>query len=161
RDHLGVVDDDLVTGFEQPRQIAHRMVCQRSVGPHHQQPRSVARTCRPQRDAPGRQLEVEESGTHIRHQGSSVRYQNEYLIPDTCSLIPGHPASDFIRAETILSGLTTGSPRLMPSTFSIPSTTLPHTVYWPLRNGASSKQMKNWLSPESGFCARAMETVPR
>ena len=43
----------------------------------------------------------------------------------------------------------------------MPSVTWPQTVYWPLRNGASAKQMKNWLSPESGFCARAIETVPR
>src|SRR5262245_18132256 len=59
------------------------------------------------------------------------------------------------------SGSLTGSPRLILSTFSIPAITLPQTVYWPLRNGASAKQMKNWLSPESGFCARAIETVPR
>ena len=39
----------------------------------------------------------------------------------------------------------------------MPSITLPQTVYCRLRNGASSKQMKNWLSPESGFCARAIE----
>src|SRR5476649_946080 len=38
---------------------------------------------------------------------------------------------------------------------------LAHTVYWLLRNEASSKQMKNWLSPESGLAARAIEVVPR
>ena len=43
----------------------------------------------------------------------------------------------------------------------MPDVTLPQTVYWPLRNDASSKQMKNWLSPESGLAARAIEVVPR
>ena len=66
-----------------------------------------------------------------------------------------------MRALTILSGFCTGSPRLILSTFSMPSVTLPHTVYWLLRNEASSKQMKNWLSPESGLAARAIEVVPR
>src|SRR5215470_11917449 len=33
----------------------------------------------------------------------------------------------------ILSGLITGSPRLILSTFSMPSVTWPQTVYWPLR----------------------------
>ena len=33
----------------------------------------------------------------------------------------------------------------------MPSVTSPQTVYWPLRNEASSKQMKNWLSPEFGI----------
>jgi len=54
------------------------------------------------------------------------------------------------------SGSVTGSPRLILSTFPMPSVTWPQTVYWLLRNGASAKQMKNWLSPESGFCARAI-----
>ncbi len=60
-----------------------------------------------------------------------------------------------------MSGSFTGSPRLIWSILSMPSTTSPHTVYWPLRNDASSKQMKNWLSAESGFWARAIEQVPR
>src|SRR2546423_1371713 len=38
-----------------------------------------------------------------------------------------HPSC--ILAETMRSGLETGSPRLILSTFSIPSVTLPHTVY--------------------------------
>src|SRR2546421_12243933 len=70
-------------------------------------------------------------------------------------------ASAAILAEMMRSGLATGSPRLILSTLSIPSVTLPQTVYWPLSHGDSAKQMKNWLSPESGVCARAMETVPR
>ena len=40
---------------------------------------------------------------------------------------------DLIWAFTILSGLLTGSPRLILSTFSMPSMTLPQTVYWPSR----------------------------
>ena len=44
---------------------------------------------------------------------------------------------------------------------SIPSVTLPHTVYWRSRKVASPKQMKNWLLAESGFCERAMEQTPR
>ena len=55
-------------------------------------------------------------------------------------------ASAAIRALTILSGFCTGSPRLILSTFSMPSVTLPQTVYWLFRKEASSKQMKNWLS---------------
>src|ERR1700692_555436 len=70
-------------------------------------------------------------------------------------------ASAAMCSLTILSGFFTGSPRLILSTFSIPAVTLPQTVYWLLRNDASSKQMKNWLSPESGLAARAIEVVPR
>ena len=50
--------------------------------------------------------------------------------------------------ETILSGVAGGSPRVILSTFSMPRLTRPHTVYWPSRKVASSKQMKNWLSAE-------------
>ena len=55
------------------------------------------------------------------------------------------------RIETILSGFTTGSPRLISSTWSMPSITLPQTVYWRSRKVASSKQMKNWLLALLGF----------
>src|ERR1700738_3171512 len=70
-------------------------------------------------------------------------------------------ASSAMRALTILSGFCTGSPRLILSTFSMPDVTLPQTVYCLLRKDASSKQMKNWLSAESGLAARAIEVVPR
>src|SRR3954466_1751760 len=73
----------------------------------------------------------------------------------------GHAASAAMRALMILSGSFTGSPRLILSTFSMPEVTLPHTVYWLFRKEASSKQMKNWLSAESGLAARAIEVVPR
>src|SRR5580693_8753658 len=61
----------------------------------------------------------------------------------------------------ILSGSRTGSPRLILSTFSMPETTLPQTVYWRLRKAASPKQMKNCELAESGLAARAIDTVPR
>src|SRR5215831_1671893 len=72
-----------------------------------------------------------------------------------------HDASAAILAEMMRSGSATGSPRLILSTFPMPSVTWPQTVYLPLRKGASAKQMQNWLSPESGDCARAIDTVPR
>jgi hypothetical protein len=46
-------------------------------------------------------------------------------------------------SDLILSGFCTGSPRLILSTLSIPSMTLPHAVYCLSRKVASSKQMKN------------------
>src|SRR5271156_632683 len=64
-------------------------------------------------------------------------------------------------ALTILSGSRTGSPRLILSTFSIPETTLPQTVYCRSRKCASPKQMKNCELAESGLDARAIDTVPR
>jgi len=53
--------------------------------------------------------------------------------------------------------LATGSPRLILSTLSMPSITLPQAVYWLSRKRASSKHMKNWLSPESGLAARVID----
>src|SRR5690348_8758660 len=80
------------------------------------------------------------------------------LPPDGCELAAGF---QLIVAETILSGSLTGSPRLILSTFSMPEITLPHTVYCLSRKRASVKQMKNCELAEAGFCARAMEQVPR
>jgi hypothetical protein len=54
-----------------------------------------------------------------------------------------------------------GSPRLILSTLSMPSMTLPHTVYCLSRKEASSKQMKNWLLALSGEDERAIEHTPR
>src|SRR5690606_7004292 len=68
-------------------------------------------------------------------------------------------AATFI--ATILSGSCTGSPRLILSTFSIPSITWPQIEYCRLRKPASSKQMKNCELAEFGFWARAIEQVPR
>src|SRR5262249_9991276 len=68
--------------------------------------------------------------------------------------------------RTMRSGLLTapfcvGDPFLILSTTSMPETTSPTTVYWPLRLGVSSNMMKNWLLAELGFCARAIPTMPR
>ena len=66
RDHLGVVDDELVARAQQLGEIAHAAVlalrCR--ARPHHQQPRRIARARRPQRDVVGRKLEVEQVGAH-------------------------------------------------------------------------------------------------
>ena len=62
-------------------------------------------------------------------------------------------ASAITFIETIESGSRTGSPRLILSTFSMPSTTSPQTVYCLSRKRASSKTMKNWLLAEFGFWA--------
>ena len=43
----------------------------------------------------------------------------------------------------------------------MPLTTLPTTVYWPSRLETGANMMKNCELAESGFCARAMPTVPR
>ena len=53
-------------------------------------------------------------------------------------------------AFTILPGSRGGSPLGSASTFSMPSTTWPQTVYCLSRKRASSKQMKNWLLAECG-----------
>src|SRR6266478_221076 len=60
------------------------------------------------------------------------------------------------------SGSTTGSPFLILSTTSMPDTTSPMTVYWPLREGVSLYIMKNWLLAELlSPPLRAMPTTPR
>ena len=52
-------------------------------------------------------------------------------------------------------------PFLIISTYSMPEVTSPQTVYCPSSHGQSAKQIKNWLSAESGIIERAIETVPR
>jgi len=64
RYHLGVVDDELVSGLEPLRQIADNLITQHALALHHQHPRGIARTCRAQRDRGLRQFEVEEIGAH-------------------------------------------------------------------------------------------------
>src|SRR5262249_16928079 len=94
-----------------------------------------------------------------------AQYLARVLKPSTARLrghgSADHDASAAILAETMRSGSATGSPRLILSTFPMPSVTWPQPGHFPLRKGASAKQMKNWLSPESGDCARAIDTVPR
>ncbi len=75
--------------------------------------------------------------------------------------------SDITRRRRIRSGSSTaplwrpGGAFLILSTFSMPSTTRPQTVYLLSRKRAGAKVMKNWLSALSGCWARAMPTVPR
>src|SRR5205085_3814079 len=62
---------------------------------------------------------------------------------------------DFVQPQdtvalTILPGSRGGSPTGSASTYSMPLSTSPQTVYWPSRKPASPKQMKNWLFDLSG-----------
>src|SRR5882724_4215764 len=88
--------------------------------------------------------------------------------PARITALAPHLMSDATCTFTILSGSVTAPPAepggafFSLSTTSMPCTTSPITVYWLLRDEASSKQMKNCefavstLSPR-----RAMPTVPR
>ncbi len=55
---------------------------------------------------------------------------------------------------------TTGVSPILSSTSS-PLMTWPKAVYFPSRNGAASRQIKNWEPAESGSLLRAMERTPR
>src|SRR6202043_3170245 len=72
-----------------------------------------------------------------------------------------HLASDATCTLTILSGSATGSPRLSLSTTSMPDTTSPTTVYFPLSDEPSANMMKNCEFAEFGSLVRAMPTMPR
>src|SRR5579871_3313748 len=84
-----------------------------------------------------------------------------------CAGFTGDHAAGFTDIFTILSGspemapLLCSPPFLMASTCSMPEITLPQTVYCRSSQGASPKQMKNWLLALCGFWLRAMEQVPR
>ena len=76
----------------------------------------------------------------------------------------GHESGGFRflqEKKPLVPGSRGGSPLGSASTCSIPLSTSPHTVYWPSRKRASSKQMKNWLLALSGSDVRAIEQVPR
>src|SRR3569623_762796 len=64
RDHLGIVDDKLVTGAQQIRQIAHRIILEAIAGPYHQKARAFARFDRAQSNIFGWKVEIEQIGTH-------------------------------------------------------------------------------------------------
>ena len=64
RDHPRVVDDQRVAGAEEIRQIADAAVGERAVRADHQHPRRIARNRRRQRDALGRQVEIEQVDAH-------------------------------------------------------------------------------------------------
>src|SRR3954453_21971961 len=70
------------------------------------------------------------------------------------------PAFDTV-ALMILPGSRGGSPTGSASTYSMPLSTSPQTVYWLSRKPASSKQMKNWLLALFGSEVLAIEAVPR
>src|SRR5690606_526132 len=75
----------------------------------------------------------------IGHLGLPSFLVEDYRLASACTC-----------ARTMRSGLATGSPRLSLSTFSMPETTSPMTVYWPFRCGASANMMKNWQLAEFG-----------
>ena len=51
-------------------------------------------------------------------------------------------------------------PFLILRTASMPETTSPNRVYWPVSEPQPSKQMKNYELAEFGLCERAMPTEP-
>ena len=73
---LRVIDDEDIAGAQEVRQVADGPILEprlapdahlagvRGNGVHHEHPRGVARRCRPQRDALGRKVEVEEVSAH-------------------------------------------------------------------------------------------------
>ena len=61
---IHLVDDALAGSDAIQTSAALAAVLQRAARSHHQEPRRVARHGRPQRNALGRQLEVEEIGAH-------------------------------------------------------------------------------------------------
>src|SRR5258705_11045687 len=160
----------MVTGLEPMRKIGNDAVEQDTIGLHDEHAGGLAWARRAQSDAGSWKFEVEEVGAHgetgIAGIDPAIHLLRKRRLMDT-RVKPAyddfgvHAASAAMRALTILSGFCTGSPRLILSTFSMPDVTLPQTVYWLLRNEASSKQMKNWLSAESGLAARAIQAGPR
>ena len=63
-DDARVVDDQRVARLQQPRQVEHMRVVEPAVRRDDQHPRRVARARRRQRDALGRQIEVEQIDAH-------------------------------------------------------------------------------------------------
>src|SRR5207237_6145185 len=101
-----------------------------------------------------------------KHQGMAARGQLPSELDPKAGRSPGDQR-DFLHAAvetvalTILPGSRGGSPTGSASTYSMPLSTSPHTVYWRSRKGESWVTMKNWLLALSGFCARAIEATPR
>src|SRR5262249_10587370 len=132
-------------------------------GVHHQEPSRIARRGGLERDAVLGKVKSEKVGTHG---GGRTRGAHNICSPWALGAALSRAGCDMAQrsaatlSEVIRSGFCTGSPRLILSTLSMPSTTLPQTVYCRSRNGASSKQIKNWLLALFGFCARAMEHTP-
>ena len=115
-----------------------------AVGPDDQHARAVPRVGGSKRDAFGRKNEIERVDAHgIPVPAPASREQAAGEAGRTSAFAPALGKRQLSVALTILSGSRTGSPRLILSTFSIPETTLPQTVYCRSRKGASPKQMKN------------------
>src|SRR6476469_7310284 len=95
----------------------------RAARPHNEQPRRVAWLRRTQRDALRREFEVEQVGTHGKDRLSATRSQEDNNSRAAPSWLPIPDYWSLISAFTILSGLITGSPRLILSTFSMPEVT--------------------------------------
>src|SRR5262249_1823690 len=153
RDHPCVVDDQRVAGLQQIGEIAYSVILQfrraasgvGAAGPHYHQPRRVTRHDRTQRNPGRRKIEIKEIGTH----GLSSRQRAaERRAPDDIVQDQGAPVA--IDAFRILSGSRTGSPRLILSTFSMPSTTCPHTVYWRVGKEGTGKQKEKRVYAEKG-----------
>jgi hypothetical protein len=127
RDDLGVVDDERVAGPQHIRQIADMTVLESLSGHHHQHARGVARPRRAKRDPVFRKVEIEKINTHGYTKKRGGRWRPPRFL--NVSVLGNNQASAATFIETILSGSLTGSPRLILSMFSIPSVTLPQTVY--------------------------------
>ena len=76
RDDPRVVDDQRVAGVEKVRQVAHVRVRQTAVGADNQHPRAVARIGRRERDAVGRENEIEGVDAHRGHRRPGERRQS-------------------------------------------------------------------------------------
>src|SRR5206468_10846215 len=72
-----------------------------------------------------------------------------------------HSPALWTLALMIFPGSRGGSPTGSASTYSMPLSTSPQTVYCRSRNGESSVTMKNWLLALSGFCERGSDPTPR
>jgi hypothetical protein len=64
RDDFRVVENEGIAGTKQIGKIAHMPVLERSLRPHHQEARRVARPRRSERDPVFGQIEIEEIDAH-------------------------------------------------------------------------------------------------
>src|SRR5438552_6405574 len=92
RNDLGVVEHQHVAVLKQRRQIAHRSIFQALAGPDDQHPGAVARLRRAQRDAPLRQIEVEQIDAHQKSRTSSA--------PASSNMAPAMRPSEISRTAT-------------------------------------------------------------
>ena len=153
RDDPRIVDDQRVAGVRKSGRSRTCASVRVAVGADNQHPRAVPRIRRSQRDALRRKNEIEGVDAHRGHrrpvEAVNLWREERGLRLGPCTYRRPCPApheppaslgSQLNVALTILSGSRTGSPRLILSTFSMPDTTLPQTVYWRLRKGASQSR---------------------